>query len=186
MNRIAILASGSGSNAENLIKFFQNDPNNSIISIFCNKADAGVLNRAERLNIPSFVFSKKEMNEGVLLEQLKKDGINFIVLAGFLLQLPKEIIEKYPNRIVNIHPALLPKYGGKGMFGMHVHQAVKENHETETGITIHYVNENYDEGAIIFQQTTKVNPEDTPESIARKVHDLEYEYFPKIIQQLLN
>ena len=186
MNRIAIFASGSGSNAENLIQFFKNDPKNQIIAVYCNKSDAGVLERAQRLNVSSFVFSKKEMTEGVVLEQLKKDQIDFIILAGFLLQLPKEIIERYSNSIVNIHPALLPKYGGKGMYGMYVHQAVKENNETETGITIHYVNENYDEGAIIFQKSVAVTPEDTPESIAVKIHELEHHYFPTVVKNLLD
>jgi phosphoribosylglycinamide formyltransferase 1 len=186
MNRIAIFASGSGSNAENLIQFFKNDKKNQIVAVYCNKSDAGVLGRAKRLNVPSFIFSKKEMLDGLVLKQLKKDQINFIVLAGFLLQLPKEIIEKYHHTIVNIHPALLPKYGGKGMYGMYVHQAVKENNETETGITIHYVNENYDEGAIIFQKSVAVLPSDTPESIAHKIHELEYEYFPSVVKNLLN
>ena len=138
------------------------------------------------VNVSSFVFSKKEMTEGVVLEQLKKDQIDFIILAGFLLRLPEEIIERYPNCIVNIHPALLPKYGGKGMYGMYVHQAVKENNETETGITIHYVNENYDEGAIIFQKSVAVSLEDTPESIAVKIHELEHRYFPTVVKNLLD
>ena len=186
MNRIAIFASGSGSNAENLIHFFKNDSKNLIVKIYCNKSEAGVLDRAKKLNIPTFVFSKKEMIEGNLMEQLKIDQIDFVILAGFLLQLPKEIIEYFPNRIVNIHPALLPKYGGKGMYGMNVHHAVKENNETETGITIHYVNENYDEGAIIFQKSVPVTSDDTPDSIANKVHSLEYEFFPIVIKNILN
>ncbi len=182
---IAIFASGSGSNAENIISYFKKNNLTSNFSVFCNKANAGVFERAKRLKTPAYLFTKNDLISGKTLELLKSHQIDFIVLAGFLLQFPKEIISLYPNKIVNIHPALLPKYGGKGMYGMHVHNAVIQNKESETGITIHYVNENYDEGAIIFQAKTNLTPFDTPETVAEKIHSLEYAHFPKVIEQLL-
>lgn len=185
MKRIAIFASGSGTNAENMIHYFSGSTTVKISLIVSNKNDAFVLERAKNHKIPSVVFTNKQMqNESELLNLLLENA-DFIVLAGFLLKVPTNIIEAFPDKIINIHPALLPKFGGKGMYGMYVHEAVKANQETETGITIHYVNENYDEGAIIFQASTNVDLEDTPESIAQKVHALEYEHFPKIIDQVL-
>jgi phosphoribosylglycinamide formyltransferase-1 len=186
MNRIAIFASGSGSNAENLIHFFKNDPSNTIVSIFCNKANAGVIVRAKRLEKPCQLFTKQQMIDGDLLLELQKLNITHIILAGFLLQLPKNIINTYPDKIINIHPALLPKYGGKGMYGMFVHEAVVANNETETGISIHYVNENYDEGAIIFQKSFAVLPTDTAEDVAQKIHELEYQYFPEVVKKTIS
>ncbi|MEN8138322.1 MAG: phosphoribosylglycinamide formyltransferase [Bacteroidota bacterium] len=187
MTRIAIFASGSGSNAQNIAEYFRNNPNIDISLILANKADAYVLERAENLKIDSFVFSNKELqNTEIVLEKLLEYRIDFIVLAGFLLKVPDYLTEAFPNKIVNIHPALLPKYGGKGMYGMNVHNAVVENKEEESGITIHYVNENYDEGQIIFQATIPVLPEDTPDDVASKIHDLEYDNFPKIIEQVIN
>lgn len=182
--KIAILASGSGSNAENIINYFSNRPEFQFPMILSNKADAFVHQRAKKLQIPSFTFTKEEFEQGLpILNFLESYQIDFIVLAGFLLKVPKVLIENFPHKIINIHPALLPKYGGKGMYGNRVHEAVSNAGETESGITIHYVNENYDEGSIIFQLKCQLLPTDTPESIARKVHALEYEYFPKIIEK---
>ena len=185
MKRLVILASGSGSNAENIAQYFKNHSEIKITYFLSNKKEAFVLERAKKLGIPSKVFTRKEIQEEQnLLELLKKEA-DYIILAGFLLKVPENIIAAFPNKIINIHPALLPKYGGKGMYGMHVHNAVKNNHESETGITIHFVNENYDEGAIIFQATTPVTTTDTAETIAQKVHELEYKHFPKIIEKVI-
>lgn len=186
MIKIAILASGSGSNAENIAQYFSTHKNVKITYILSNKKDAFVLERAKKLGIKSQVFSNKEMKEQDELLNLLKVEADFIILAGFLLKVPENIIEAFPNKIINIHPALLPNYGGKGMYGMHVHRAVKENNEPETGITIHYVNENYDEGAIIFQAKTALTPNDTPETIADKIHLLEQEHFPRVIDEVIN
>jgi len=183
---IALFASGSGTNAENIARYFQQNENISVSLVLSNKADAFVLERAKKLNIPTVVFSKKEMEEtDKILEILKEYEIDFIVLAGFLLKIPPCLVEAFPRRIINIHPALLPKYGGKGMYGRFVHEAVVANREKESGITIHFVNEHYDEGAIIFQTKCSVSPTDTPDDVARKIHELEYEYFPKVIEQVV-
>lgn len=184
--KIAIFASGSGSNAENIINYFSENQDISFPFILCNKKDAFVHERAKKLQIPSFTFNKDQLENGDVLASLKKENIDFIVLAGFLLKVPENILVAYPNKIINIHPALLPKYGGKGMYGMNVHEAVVANGEKESGITIHYVNEKYDDGAIISQYKCEVLPTDTPEDVAQKVHTLEYEYFPKVIDELLN
>jgi len=185
MKRIVIFASGSGTNAENIIKYFQKSTVATVIQVLSNKKDAKVLDRSNKLNVKNLHFSRKDFfDSDVVLELLKKEA-DFIVLAGFLWRLPQKIIEAFPNKIVNIHPALLPKYGGKGMYGMHVHRAVVANHENETGITIHYVNENYDEGAIIFQKIVLVDINDTPEDIAMKIHNLEMDYFPKVIEDII-
>lgn len=186
MIKIAILASGSGSNAENISRYFYDHKNIKISYILSNKRDAFVLERAKKLGIPSKVFSNKEMKEQVDLLNLLKVEADFIVLAGFLLKVPENIIKAFPNKIINIHPALLPNYGGKGMYGMHVHRAVKENKESETGITIHFVNENYDEGAIIFQAKTSLTAEDSPETIAEKIHTLEQEHFPRVLEEVIS
>jgi phosphoribosylglycinamide formyltransferase-1 len=183
--KIALFASGSGSNAENIVHYFSQKTNFSFPLIVSNKSDAFVHNRAQKLKIPSFTFSRDDFANGEkILSLLKEYNIDCIVLAGFLLKIPQTLILAFPNRIINIHPALLPKYGGKGMYGMRVHEAVAEANETESGITIHYVNNNYDEGNIIFQVTCQVNPSDTPETIAEKVHALEYEHFPKVIEEI--
>ncbi|MGB5362678.1 MAG: phosphoribosylglycinamide formyltransferase [Aureibaculum sp.] len=185
MKRIAILASGSGTNAENIIRYFQKSSVAFVVLVLSNKKDAKVLERAKRYDINALTFNKRQfIEEDEVLNILKKEA-DFIVLAGFLLKVPEKIIKAFPQKIINIHPALLPKYGGKGMYGMHVHNAVIENKEVETGITIHYVNENYDEGNIIFQKTVRIKADDTPESISKKVHELEYENFPKIIETVL-
>jgi phosphoribosylglycinamide formyltransferase 1 len=185
MHRLAILASGSGSNAEKIIEYFQGSTKAQIVLIASNKQDAYVLERAKKFGVPTFTFSRKEMESGVLLSKLKEDKIDWVILAGFLLKVPEELIRFFPNRMVNIHPALLPKYGGKGMYGHHVHEAVKTAGDSETGITIHLVNEQYDEGKIVFQAATSVTSEDTPDSIAHKVHALEHRYFPEVIESLL-
>lgn len=182
MKKIALFASGSGSNAENIIRYFQTDTDLNFPLIISNKQDAYVHERAKKLHIPSFFYKKDSFENGEVLTFLSENNIDFIVLAGFLLKIPLNIIQAYPDKIINIHPALLPKFGGKGMYGSHVHEAVVANRETESGITIHYVNENYDEGQVIFQAKCEVLPTDTPEDVAAKVHELEYRYFPEIIK----
>ena len=183
--KISLFASGSGSNAENIVHYFSQNSNFSFPLIVSNKSDAFVHSRAKKLEIPSFTFSREDFNDGEKIRILLSDyNIDCIVLAGFLLKIPQTLILAFPNRIINIHPALLPKHGGKGMYGMRVHEAVAEANEAESGITIHYVNSNYDEGSIIFQVTCPVLPTDTPEMIAKKVHALEYEHFPKVIEEI--
>lgn len=184
--RIVIFASGSGTNTENIIKYFHRTQFAEVVLVLSNKKGAKVLERAENLNVETNFFTKDEfLSEKGVLETLKLSEPDLIVLAGFLLKFPKIIIKKFPNKVINIHPALLPKYGGKGMYGSIVHESVLKNSEEETGITIHYVNENYDEGAIISQKKIKLSKTETPETIAEKVHNLEYEWFPKIIEELL-
>ena len=186
MKRIVIFASGSGSNAENLIRFFHNRDNVSVIQVLTNNPRAKVLDRCKRLKISALSFNRTAFFEtSDVLNLLKVTNPDLIVLAGFLWKVPVNILESFPGKIINIHPALLPKYGGKGMYGMNVHEAVVRNKETETGITIHYVNENYDEGAIIFQSSCNVSPSDDAEKIAAKIHDLEMEHFPKVVESLL-
>lgn len=184
--RIVIFASGNGSNAENIIKYFHQTPIAEVVLVLSNKKDARVLEKSEKLNVANFYFSKEELisEEGVL-KTLKKCSPDLIVLAGFLLKFPENILKEFPNKVINIHPALLPKYGGKGMYGNFVHEEVLKNKESETGITIHYVNENYDEGAIIFQKSIEVFPEDSATTIADKIHKLEHKWFPKIIEEVL-
>lgn len=186
MKRIAIFASGSGSNAENIVRYFSGNDEIEISLILSNKKEAFVHERAKKLGIPSYTFSKTEFDEAdLILETLQQYEIDFIVLAGFLLKVPRPILEAFPNRIINIHPALLPKYGGKGMYGDRVHRAVIDAGEKESGISIHYVNEHYDEGNIIFQATCEVLPSDSPDDIAQKVHQLEYNYFPEVIEKII-
>jgi len=183
--KIALFASGSGSNAENIVHYFSHISDITFPLIISNKPDAFVHSRAKQLDIPSFTFSRDDFSDGEkILKLLKLYNIDCIVLAGFLLKIPQTLILAFPRKIINIHPALLPKYGGKGMYGMKVHQAVAEAGEKESGITIHYVNSNYDEGNIIFQATCPVLSTDSPEMIAEKVHKLEYEHFPKVIEKL--
>ncbi len=186
MKRIVIFASGSGTNAENLIKFFHNRNNVSVIQVLTNNPRAKVLDRCKNLNISALCFNRVAFSEtNDVLNLLKVSKPDLIVLAGFLWKISQSIISEFPSKIINIHPALLPKFGGKGMYGMHVHEAVVNNKETETGITIHYVNKNYDEGAIIFQERCEVLPSDTPQNVAEKIHELEMEYFPKVVESLL-
>lgn len=187
MKRIVILASGSGSNAENLIRFFQDHETISVVQVLSNNSQAKVLERAKKLGVSAFSFNRTAFTKtDDVLKLLIADKPDLIVLAGFLWKLPEHIIEAFPDKIINIHPALLPKYGGKGMYGSFVHEAIVANKETETGISIHYVNANYDEGAIIFQTKCPVNATDTAEDIAAKIHDLEMEHFPKVVQEILN
>jgi|TARA_R100000789_G_scaffold94028_1_gene93614 phosphoribosylglycinamide formyltransferase-1 len=184
--KIVVFASGSGTNAENIIKFFKKSPNTSVVAVFSNKRSAKVLKRAHDLNVKALYFDKDALyNSYDVLHILEDINPDLIVLAGFMWIFPEDILKKFPGKIVNIHPALLPKYGGKGMYGMRVHETIIKNKEKESGISIHFVNENYDEGEIIFQAKTDVSEEDTPESLAEKIHKLEYKHFPEIIQQLL-
>ncbi len=186
MIRLAIFASGSGSNAERISDYFSNHSSISIDLFLTNNPQAGVIERGKRLGIPTLVFDKKSFTSSEkILEILKKQEIDFIILAGFLWLIPEMYIKAFPNKIINIHPALLPKYGGKGMWGHHVHEAVVANQETESGITIHYVNEHYDEGRIIFQATCIVDVLDTPEDVAKKIQQLEHTHFPVVIENLL-
>lgn len=185
MLRIAIFASGSGSNAENIIRYFQGHKWVEVSCVVSNKADAFVLERARKLGVPSAVFDRKAFSDGSpVLSYLQLQQIDMVVLAGFLLLVPDVIISAYPQRIINIHPALLPKYGGKGMYGDFVHQAVVANDESESGITIHFVDEVYDRGEIIFQARCPVLPADSPSEVAAKVHALEYAHFPAIIERV--
>ena len=186
MTNIAILASGSGTNAQRISEYFANHPGIRVKLVLSNNPDAYVLVRARNLGIPSHVFTRKSFYEThELTDLMKKENISFVVLAGFLWLIPKYFLEAYPGRIVNIHPALLPKYGGKGMFGEHVHEAVIGAGEQESGISIHFINEKYDAGDIIFQARCPVMPDDTPASLAARIHELEYEYYPKIIEKTL-
>lgn len=187
MKRIVIFASGSGTNTENLIAFFDKKMDVSVVQVLTNNPKAKVLERCKKWKINSFVFNKDSFsNSKHVLNFLQKLKPDLIVLAGFLWKIPKNMISAFPNKIINIHPALLPNYGGKGMYGMHVHQAVVANGDNQTGITIHYVNEHYDDGAIIFQTACDISPSETAQDIAVKIHALEMEYFPKIVNSLLN
>jgi phosphoribosylglycinamide formyltransferase-1 len=183
---IAIFVSGSGTNCENLIKYFAGSERVNCALVVSNKFDAYALVRAERLGVPTAVTPKAELNDpNVMLPLLKKYSIDFIVLAGFLPLVPNFLIDAYPHRIINIHPALLPKYGGKGMWGHHVHEAVKEAGETETGMTVHWVTPVCDSGEIIAQYKVALSPEDTVDDIAEKEHLLEMKYFPKVVEEIL-
>ncbi len=185
MRRIVILASGSGSNAENIITYFQNSNIARVTYVLSNNKDAKVLIRAKRLNVSNLTFGKADFFTGTRVLELLKKEADIIILAGFLWKVPSNLLENFPNKVINIHPALLPKYGGKGMFGSNVHQAVVANKEIETGITIHYVNEHYDEGAIIFQCKTSLSPNDTAADVAAKIHILEQNNFPQVIESVL-
>jgi phosphoribosylglycinamide formyltransferase-1 len=186
MKRIVIFASGSGSNAENLIKFFHNSDKASVIQVLTNNPHAKVLDRCKKLNVSALAFNRIAFSKSDdVLNILKTSAPDLIILAGFLWKFPEFILHEFENKVINIHPALLPKYGGKGMYGMHVHEAVVANKESETGITIHYVNENYDEGAIIFQAKCDVLPTDSANDVAAKIHNLEMKHFPEVVAQLL-
>ncbi|EDP96895.1 phosphoribosylglycinamide formyltransferase [Kordia algicida OT-1] len=186
MKRIAIFASGSGTNAENIIRYFQERTHASVVQVLTNNQHAKVLDRAKNHKISAFSFNRTALyHSDDVLNLLQSAQVDLIVLAGFLWKFPEHILAAFPNKVINIHPALLPKYGGKGMYGSHVHTAVVANKEKESGITIHFVNENYDEGAIIFQATTNLTETDTPESVAQKIHQLEYKHFPEVIEQIL-
>lgn len=186
MKKIIILASGSGSNAENIVKYFNIHKVADVKLIMTNNKNAKVLDRAKNLNINALHFNKEDFYDSDnILNRLKEENPDLIILAGFLWLVPSKIVDEFQNKIINIHPALLPKYGGKGMYGMNVHQAVIDNKEKESGITIHYVNSKYDDGDIIFQASCEVSENDSAENVAQKVHKLEYEHFPKVIHQLL-
>lgn len=186
MTNIAIFVSGSGTNCENIIRYFSGSDMVRVALVLSNRADAYALVRATALGVPSLVMSKADFSDGEkLMEVMEHYSIDFIVLAGFLLMVPSVLIDRYPRRIVNIHPALLPKYGGRGMYGHHVHEAVCAAGETETGITIHYVSNVCDGGEIIFQASTSVAPDDTPEDIAASVHKLEQRHFPEVIMKVI-
>lgn len=186
MKKIIIFASGSGTNAENIIKYFAESKLVTVQAVFANSSVAKVLEKAKNHGVPTNIFTKEQLNEGEVLQMVNEIQPDLIVLAGFLLKFPENIIAAYPNKIVNIHPALLPKYGGKGMYGINIHKAVVENKEKETGITIHFVNENYDEGAIFFQKNVVLIGDETAEEVGRKIHELEQKYFPTVIDQILN
>jgi len=186
LTKVAIFASGNGSNAENIADYFKNIDSITIDSFYANKADAYVIERAKNLGIHCSYYKNSDFREGsIVLDELQERGVSFIVLAGFLLKVPENIIKEFPNKILNIHPALLPKFGGKGMYGDRVHQAVKEANETESGITIHYVNECFDDGKIVFQAKCEVLENDSADGIAEKVHALEYRYFPEVIEKVI-
>ncbi len=183
--RIAILASGEGTNTERIIRYLSESKTAEVALVVSNNAHAGVLIRAPRLGVPAIVLTAQEFADGKASGLLRTQGIDFLVLAGFLLKVPADLLQAYPQRIVNIHPALLPRFGGKGMYGMHVHEAVIASGEKESGITIHYINEHYDEGTILFQATCPVMPDDTPATLANRVHALEYAHYPQVIAQLI-
>ncbi|MES5005957.1 phosphoribosylglycinamide formyltransferase [Prevotella disiens] len=186
MVNIAIFVSGSGSNCENIIRYFQQNNEVNIALVISNKADAYALTRAKNLNVPSIVLPKAEFNDRTkVLNLMKKNKIDFIVLAGFLLIIPDWLIDAYPKRMLNLHPALLPKFGGIGMYGHHVHEAVRKANETETGMTVHWVSNVCDGGEIIAQFRTPITPTDTPDDIADKEHVLEMEHFPQVIESVL-
>ncbi|MBQ1930177.1 MAG: phosphoribosylglycinamide formyltransferase [Bacteroidales bacterium] len=188
MKNIAIFASGNGSNAESLTKYFNNGNTANVKLIVCNNKNALVLQRAKNLNIEALIMPKEHLcseNPVELLEILESRKIDYIILAGYLLKIPLALVNKYTHKIINIHPALLPKYGGKGMYGMNIHKAVVEAKEKETGITIHLIDEIYDNGKIIFQTTCSVEPDDTPEIVAKKISLLEQTYFPKVVEEYI-
>jgi phosphoribosylglycinamide formyltransferase-1 len=185
MKKIVLFASGNGSNAEKIIQHFLENKLVKVTNVFTNNAHAKVLDVAQKYTVDGQIISKEYLNSDKMVKKMLEINPDLIVLAGFLLQFPKSIINKFPNKIVNIHPALLPKYGGKGMYGMHVHNAVLSNKETESGITIHYVNENYDEGEFIVQKSINIEDCTSAEEIANKVHSLEHQYFPVTLENLL-
>ncbi len=181
--KIGIFASGSGSNAEQLIRYCQNSQDIDVCCVYCNKPSAFVIERAKMLNTSNKIFNRQEFGSSDFLSQL--DGVDFIVLAGFLWKIPEYLIEAFSEKIINIHPALLPAYGGKGMYGANVHRAVIANQEKQSGITIHLANEKYDEGRVLFQASCDITSEDTPETLAQKVHQLEHKYFPLVVEDYI-
>lgn len=183
--RLAIFASGTGTNAENLIQYFDQHPKAEIISVYSNKGQAGVCEKAHNAGILLHLFNRSEFLSGEVLQKLREEKIDWVILAGFLWLMPKEYVEAFKRKIINIHPALLPAYGGKGMYGKHVHEAVLRNAENISGISIHYCNSVYDDGDIIAQYRCPVLSDDTIESLSERIHKLEMEWFPKVIEQLL-
>ncbi|MDR1357573.1 MAG: phosphoribosylglycinamide formyltransferase [Tannerellaceae bacterium] len=186
MRNIAIFASGSGSNAENIARYFASSNLVKVAAVLSDNPNAGVHKRVNDLGIPSFTFSKEEFADATpVISKLAGYGVSFIVLAGFMDKIPETLIDAFPASIINIHPALLPKFGGQGMYGMHVHRTVIEAGEAESGITIHYINKEYDKGPIIFQASCRVSYADTPETLAARIHVLEHVHYPRIIEELL-
>jgi len=186
MKNIAIFASGNGTNAERIIRCFQDSTQIQVVVIFTNNKNAGVINRAHNLFVDVHVISRNDFyNTNKVLDTLKNYNIDLIVLAGFLWLVPESLITSFENKIINIHPALLPNYGGKGMYGMRVHEAIIAAGDTKSGITIHKVNKLYDEGQVIFQAEVNISENETPESLAEKIHLLEHEHFPVVIKELL-
>jgi len=186
MRNIAIFASGSGTNAENLIRFFRTSRYGRVSLLLSNRKEAGVVARAQTLDVEVNAFTREQFYQSnEVLSLLLERDIDFVVLAGFLWLVPDHLLEAFENKMINIHPALLPKYGGKGMYGRYVHEAVIRNQEAESGITIHYVNRDYDEGDIIFQARCEVKADDTPETLASRIHQLEYQHFPVVLENLL-
>jgi len=187
VKKVWVFASGSGSNAEKLFSHFSGHPSIQITGLLCNNPSAGVIEKARAANIGTFIISNSELNiEGHLLELLSNHAVDYIILAGFLRKIPDDVVHAYSDKIINVHPALLPKYGGKGMYGIHVHRAVKDANETETGITIHLVNEHYDEGRVLFQASANIDESDTSEDIALKVQKLEHEHFANICEAFIS
>ena len=184
--KLAIFASGSGSNAENICNYFADSSDIEVVLICTNRRDAFIVKRANKLNIPVYIFSKSELNNFVdLHKKLQNIEVDVIILAGFLLKLPTIMVDSYPNRIINIHPSLLPKYGGKGMYGANIHKAVIKNKELESGISIHFVNHNYDEGKIILQKKCSISANESVETLIHKIHKLEHNYFPVAIEKTI-
>lgn len=186
MKKIALFASGSGTNVVNIIGYFSKSESVEVVLVISNKADAPVIQKAQNLHVPTKVISNSQAGDSVfLIDLLSSFSVDFVVLAGYLRKIPSGLISTYSERILNIHPSLLPKYGGKGMYGEKVHQAVIENGEGESGITIHFVNEAYDEGAVVFQATTEISASDSPDTLAARIHKLEHAHFPRVIDELL-
>lgn len=186
MTNIAIFASGSGSNAQRIMEYFQDSKDIKVSLLLSNNKSAYALERAKAFNVPTFTFDKQAFcNSDAVVDELKANNISWVILAGFLWLIPKNLVRAFPHKIINIHPALLPKYGGKGMYGHFVHEAVVAAKENESGISIHYVDENYDEGQIIFQAKCNINPDDSPETVAKKVLTLEHQHFPVVIENLI-
>ena len=186
MQRIAILASGSGTNAQRLMEHFATNSTARVVLVGSDQSKAGVLQRAWDMGVPSYVFNGAQLRDGTLLRELQGQRIDLLVLAGFMRLIPADLVQAFPQRILNIHPALLPKYGGKGMYGMHVHNAVIAARESESGITIHYVNERYDEGEHLLQAKCPVLPSDTPESLAERIHGLEHAHYPGVVERVVD
>jgi phosphoribosylglycinamide formyltransferase-1 len=184
--KIALFASGSGSNVQKIMDYFDKSSEIKVALLLSNNKNAYALERAQKMGVPTLVFDRKSFFESdEVIGELKSKDISWVILAGFLWMVPSNLIKAFPNQIINIHPALLPSYGGKGMYGMHVHTAVHKAGEKESGISIHLVNEKYDEGEIIFQATCPLDPQDTPEIIAKKVLVLEHKHFPEVIESAI-
>ena len=185
VKRIILFASGSGTNVKNIIKYFKRNPQVEVVNVFTNNPKAGVIGLIRPMKIPVNIFDKAQLNNGSLSNEIGLLKPDLIVLAGFLLKIPLDFITAFSDKIINIHPSILPKHGGKGMYGYRVHQSVKDAGDKETGISIHYVNEHYDEGSIIFQAKTEIREDDNTQHIANKVHKLEYKHYPEVIENLL-